>query len=57
MELDQVRPLSVERIRRTLQPRSFCEFSLWNSAKRSTSVPSGSTTIWLEIVWSFWPGS
>jgi hypothetical protein len=48
----QVRPLSEERMSRTV-----CEPLFRISVKTSTSVPSGSTTIWLPIVWAFGPGS
>jgi hypothetical protein len=54
---DQLRPLSVERSTRTVQPRSLSVFSLLNSANAFTRVPLGRTTIWLPIVWSFCPGS
>ena len=54
---DQLRPLSVERSTRTVQPRSWLVFSLLNSANRLTRVPLGSTAIWLPMVWSFCPGS
>ena len=53
IEPDHVCPLSLERSTLTVHPRSFFEFWLWNSANRLTSVPSGGTTIWLAIVWSF----
>ena len=54
---DHVVPWSVERRTRTKPPRIFLAFSLLNSVKMSTSVPFGCTTIWLPMVWSFWPGS
>src|SRR5437868_10173820 len=44
---DQVAPLSVERSTATLTPRTLWAFlKLKISMKESTSVPSGSTTIW-----------
>ena len=53
-------PLSVERLRDRL--KSNCApWSLLRkfriSLNTSTSVPSGSTTIWLPIVWLMAPGS
>ena len=54
---DHVSPSSVERSTLTVQARSLFLFSPLNSANRLTSVPFGRTTIWLAIVWSFWPGS
>src|SRR6266536_2432035 len=58
IDRDQVRPLSADRMIRTLNPRSFFAFwAAWNSSNPSTSVPLGSTTISLPIVWFSWPGS
>ena len=54
---DHVSPSSFERSTLTVQARSLFLLSPLNSANRLTSVPSGRTTIWLAIVWSFWPGS
>ena len=56
----QVRPLSLERISEKLKS-NFAPLSLFLkpriSLKASTSVPSGSTTTWLPIVWLLAPGS
>ena len=46
-----VTPLSDDRITPIVSPRCFSEFLFRkNSSKMSTSVPFGSTAIWLPIV-------
>jgi hypothetical protein len=53
MGADHVAPLSAERMSRS---RGLGAPILASSVKESTSVPSGSTTIWLLIVWLLAPG-
>ena len=51
---DHVAPLSAERMMRN---RMLGAPTFASSVKNSTSMPSGSTTIWLLIVWALGSGS
>ena len=52
---DHVAPLSVERMTRKRRGRAAVDVG--SSEKNRISVPSGSTTMMLLIVWRFAPGS